>query len=88
MILGQNYQQPPQQNGIPHQPNYQMPPNMQQQMTQMMGNLSLQSPPQPMPNMHPMGQPQPQGPGMQITQPMTYNLQADSNQNIPVYQQR
>jgi hypothetical protein len=62
---------------------------MQPQMTQMMGNLgnlSIQSPPQSMQNMHQMGPPQPQGPGMQITQPMTYNLQADTN--IPVYQQR
>lgn len=81
-----------QQNGIP-QPNYQMNPNqpmphpnMQPQMNQMMGNLSLQSPPSSMHNLQQMGQQQ--GPGMQITQPMTFNLQSDSNQNIPVYQQQ
>jgi hypothetical protein len=83
----------PQQNGIPNT-NYQMNsnqpmslPSMQHQMQQMMGNISLQSPPVSMVNMHQMPQ-QPQGPSMQITQPMTYNLQADSNQNIPVYQQQ
>lgn len=102
LVLGQNFPQqqhpsqaPPQQNGIP-QPNYQMNhqqpmslphPNMPQHMTQMMGNMSLQSPPTSIQNLHQMGQP-PQGPGMQITQPMTFNLQADSNQNIPVYQQQ
>jgi hypothetical protein len=100
LFLGQNYapqQQQQQTNGIP-QPNYPMNPNqpmslphpnMQQpQMHQMMGNLSLQSPPQSMHNLHQMAQQHQQGPGMQITQPMTFNLQSDSNQNIPVYQQQ
>lgn len=77
------------------QPNYQMNPNqpmslphanMQPQMNHMMGNMSLQSPPSSMQNLHQMGQQQ--GPGMQITQPMTFNLQSDSNQNVPVYQQQ
>lgn len=63
---------PNQQMSLPH-------PNMQ--LNQMMGNLNLQSP-----QNIPMGQHQ--GPGMQITQPMTFNLQSDSNQNIPVYQQQ
>lgn len=54
------------------------------QLNQMMGNMSLQSPPQSMQNMPSM---QPGMNGMQITQPMTFNLQ-DSNQNVPVYQQR
>lgn len=101
-MQGQNYppqhQQspaPPQQNGVHHQPSYQMnpnqpmPPNIQHsQMNQMMGALSLQSPPGTMHNLHQMGQQHQQGPGMQITQPMTFNLQSDNNQNIPVYQQR
>lgn len=60
--------------------------NMQPQMNHMMGNMSLQSPPSSMQNLHQMGQQQ--GPGMQITQPMTFNLQSDSNQNVPVYQQQ
>lgn len=97
-FLGQNFpsqhiHQPQpisQQNGFPTQ-NFQMNPNQQMlhqnmpQMNQMLGNLSLQSPPVSMQNHH---QPQ-QGPvAMQVTQPMTFNLQTDSNQNIPVYQQQ
>lgn len=98
-VLGHNY--PPQhqqqhassqQNGIHHHypmnPSQQMPANMQPQLNQMMGALSLQSPPGTM-HHHQMGQQQPpQGPGMQITQPVTFNLQSDNNQNIPVYQQQ
>jgi hypothetical protein len=68
----------------PQPNNYPMSPTMQ--MNQMMGNMNLQSPPphsmQSMPSNMPMHQN-----GMQITQPMTFNLQ-DSNQNVPVYQQQ
>lgn len=63
----------------PQPNNYPMSPTMQ--MNHMMGNMTLQSPPHSMQNM-PMHQN-----GMQITQPMTFNLQ-DSNQNVPVYQQQ
>lgn len=59
-------------------------PSMQQQIENI-GNLSLQPPPVSMMNMNQVAQ---QSQITQITQPMTYNLQADSNQNIPMYQQR
>lgn len=88
--MQQQVQVAAQQNGVP-QPSYQMNPNQPAplphqnlQLNQMMGSLNLQ----PMPG-HQLGQmPVQQGPGMQITQPMTFNLQSDSNQNIPVYQQQ
>lgn len=90
--MQQQQQQPqvaPQQNGLPqinYQMNQQVPHPTNMQMNQMMGNLSLQS---PQSAGHQMAHaPLQQGPGMQITQPMTFNLQSDSNQNIPIYPQQ
>lgn len=82
----------PQQSNFPLNPN--QPSNMHpQQLNQMMGNMSMQSPPtsmgQAIQHQQPQHQQQPQlGPGMQITQPMTYlQQQNDSSQNM-IYQQR
>lgn len=57
------------------QPNFpQQPPSQQsqQQITHMMGNLSMN----------------PSGSGMHQHHPVTYIQQNDANQNIPIYQQR
>lgn len=90
----QQVQGTPQQNGIA-QPSYQMNPNQplslphpNMQLNHMMGNLNIQSPPASMQGQQLGQMPMQLGPGMQITQPMTFNLQSDSNQNIPVYQQQ